>query len=174
MVVCRRVFNRNEIATWFDRLTMSGCAPRNDRWGVGAPRNDSRPVWFDKVGTRERLPCPTTHRDGVGRPATGYPAGRQRPINAQSLRPSSHKKSPSPTGRGVGVRATPGALHLPQVSRSFTTASYSGKAALISSTSDLTRLACIMLKMPVMSSLRNPTKSAGTELETIKKGAVLL
>ena len=33
MVVCRRVFYRNEIATWFDRLTMSGCAPRNDRWG---------------------------------------------------------------------------------------------------------------------------------------------
>ena len=30
MVVCRRVFNPNEIATWFDRLTMSGCAPRND------------------------------------------------------------------------------------------------------------------------------------------------
>ena len=43
-VVCRRVFNLNEIATWFDRLTMSGCAPRND----------SRPIWFDKVGTRER------------------------------------------------------------------------------------------------------------------------
>ena len=43
MVVCRRVFNLNEIATWFDRLTMSGCAPRND----------SRPVWFDKVGTRK-------------------------------------------------------------------------------------------------------------------------
>ena len=33
MVVCRRVFNLNEIATWFDRLTMSGCAPSNDRWG---------------------------------------------------------------------------------------------------------------------------------------------
>ena len=33
MVVCRRAFNLNEIATWFDRLTMSGCAPRNDRWG---------------------------------------------------------------------------------------------------------------------------------------------
>ena len=32
MVVCRRVFNLNEIATWFDRLTMSGYAPRNDRW----------------------------------------------------------------------------------------------------------------------------------------------
>jgi hypothetical protein len=31
MVICRRVFNLNEIATWFDRLTMSGCAPRNDR-----------------------------------------------------------------------------------------------------------------------------------------------
>ena len=30
MVICRRVFNLNEIATWFDRLTMSGCAPRND------------------------------------------------------------------------------------------------------------------------------------------------
>ena len=43
MVVCRRVFNLNEIATWFDRLTMSGCAPGND----------SRPVWFDKVGTYE-------------------------------------------------------------------------------------------------------------------------
>ena len=43
MVVCQRVFSLNEIATWFDRLTMSGCAPRND----------SRPVWFDKVGTRE-------------------------------------------------------------------------------------------------------------------------
>ena len=41
--VCRRVFNLNEIATWFDRLTMSGCAPRND----------SRPVWINKVGTRE-------------------------------------------------------------------------------------------------------------------------
>ena len=24
---------RDEIATWFDRLTMSGCASRNDRWG---------------------------------------------------------------------------------------------------------------------------------------------
>ena len=30
MVICRRVFNLNEIATWFDRLTMSGYAPRND------------------------------------------------------------------------------------------------------------------------------------------------
>ncbi len=30
MVISRRVFNLNEIATWFDRLTMSGCAPRND------------------------------------------------------------------------------------------------------------------------------------------------
>ena len=45
MVACRRVFNLNEIATWFDRLTMSGCAPCND----------SRPVWFDKLGTRERI-----------------------------------------------------------------------------------------------------------------------
>ena len=43
MMVPRHVLNRNEIATWFDRLTMSGCAPRND----------SRLVWFDKVGTRE-------------------------------------------------------------------------------------------------------------------------
>ena len=34
MVVCRRVFNLNEIATWFDRLTMSGCAPRNDKVGT--------------------------------------------------------------------------------------------------------------------------------------------
>ena len=42
MVVCRRVFGLIEIATWFDRLTMSGYAPRND-----------------KVGTRER-------RTGVG------------------------------------------------------------------------------------------------------------
>ena len=33
MVVCRRVFNLNEIATWFDRLTMSGWAPSNDRGG---------------------------------------------------------------------------------------------------------------------------------------------
>ena len=40
-VVCRRVFRLNEIATWFDRLTMSGCAPRNDRWEY-APRNDNR------------------------------------------------------------------------------------------------------------------------------------
>ena len=67
MVVCRRVFNLNEIATWFDRLTMSGCAPRNDRWGVGAPRNDSRPVWFDKVSTREgprRRPVRPTLRAG--------------------------------------------------------------------------------------------------------------
>ena len=38
MVICRRVFNFNEIATWFDRLTMSGCAPRNDR------------ASFDKLG----------------------------------------------------------------------------------------------------------------------------
>ena len=53
MVVCQRVLSLNEIATWFDRLTMSGCAPRNDRWGVGAFRSYSRPVWFDKVGTRE-------------------------------------------------------------------------------------------------------------------------
>ena len=30
MMVPRRVLNLNEIATWFDRLTMSGCAPRND------------------------------------------------------------------------------------------------------------------------------------------------
>ena len=30
-VVRRRVFSLIEIATWFDRLTMSGCAPRNDR-----------------------------------------------------------------------------------------------------------------------------------------------
>ena len=43
MVVCRLVLNLNEIATWFDRLTMSGYAPRND----------SRPVWFYKVSTRE-------------------------------------------------------------------------------------------------------------------------
>ena len=34
---------RDEIATWFDRLTMSGCASRND----------SRPIRFDEVGTRE-------------------------------------------------------------------------------------------------------------------------
>ena len=54
MMVRRRALSLNEIATWFDRLTMSGCAPRNDRWGVGALRNDSRPVWFDKVGTHER------------------------------------------------------------------------------------------------------------------------
>ena len=33
MMVPRHVLNLNEIATWFDRLTMSGCAPRNDRWG---------------------------------------------------------------------------------------------------------------------------------------------
>ena len=30
MMVPRHVLNLNEIATWFDRLTMSGCAPRND------------------------------------------------------------------------------------------------------------------------------------------------
>jgi hypothetical protein len=30
----RRVFSLIEIATWFDRLTMSGFAPRNDR-GTG-------------------------------------------------------------------------------------------------------------------------------------------
>ena len=30
MMVRRRVLNLNEIATWFDRLTMSGCALRND------------------------------------------------------------------------------------------------------------------------------------------------
>ena len=29
--VRRRAFSLIEIATWFDRLTMSGCAPRNDR-----------------------------------------------------------------------------------------------------------------------------------------------
>ena len=44
MMVTRRVLNPNEIATWFDRLTMSGYAPRND----------SRLVWFDKAGMRER------------------------------------------------------------------------------------------------------------------------
>ena len=33
MMIPRRVLSRNEIATWFDRLTMSGYAPRNDRWG---------------------------------------------------------------------------------------------------------------------------------------------
>ena len=31
MVVHRRVLNLTGIATWFDRLTMSGCAPHNDR-----------------------------------------------------------------------------------------------------------------------------------------------
>ena len=31
MVVHRRVLNLTGIAAWFDRLTMSGCAPRNDR-----------------------------------------------------------------------------------------------------------------------------------------------
>ena len=46
MMVRRRVLNLNEIATWFDRLTMSGCAPRNDG-GVGARRND-------KMGTLSR------------------------------------------------------------------------------------------------------------------------
>ena len=30
MMVPRHVLNLNEIATWFDRLTMSGCAPLND------------------------------------------------------------------------------------------------------------------------------------------------
>ena len=47
MVVRRRVLNLNEIATWFDRLTMSGCAPRNDGGVVGVRRND-------KVGTLSR------------------------------------------------------------------------------------------------------------------------
>ena len=37
MVVCRHVLNINGIATWFDRLTMSGYAPRNDRWVRPSP-----------------------------------------------------------------------------------------------------------------------------------------
>ena len=37
IVVCRRVFSLIEIATWFDRLTMSGCAPRNDKVGTKSP-----------------------------------------------------------------------------------------------------------------------------------------
>ena len=54
MVVCQRVFNLNEIATWFDRLTMSGCAPRND-WGLRiSPSPQPSPIKgegaFDKLG----------------------------------------------------------------------------------------------------------------------------
>ena len=77
MMVPRHVLNRNEIATWFDRLTMSGCAPRND----------SRLVWFDKVGTREHS---TTN-------------GTTTPLKILSILSIDVKRqSPSPGGRGAG------------------------------------------------------------------------
>ena len=50
MVVHRRVLNLTGIATWFDRLTMSGCAPHNDP-GC-APHNDGAVVGL----------CPHTSR----------------------------------------------------------------------------------------------------------------
>ena len=57
--VRRRMFNPIEIATWFDRLTMSGYAPRNDglKWVrvrniVGISRvvwRYSRAPWLDRA-----------------------------------------------------------------------------------------------------------------------------
>ena len=44
MVVHRRVLNLTGIAAWFDRLTMSGCAPHNDREVVGLCPHTSRRV----------------------------------------------------------------------------------------------------------------------------------
>ena len=51
MVVCQRVFNLNEIATWFDRLTMSGCALRNDGALRISPSPQPSPIEGEGEGT---------------------------------------------------------------------------------------------------------------------------
>ena len=48
---CARVLNLNEIATWFDRLTMSGCALRNEGALRISPSPQPSPIEGEGEGT---------------------------------------------------------------------------------------------------------------------------